>query len=91
MQMQKLTEIVIKTKGDKINKAAFIMYTTGRADDFEGGSQFFWKGTRGDVKIFHNRKGGGMPIFFFNLVYNEKATVIVFFFFNLLMFFRCYT
>ena len=53
----------------------------GGADDFEGGSQFFWKGTRGDVKIFHNRKGGGGCQFFsFILVYNEKATVIVFFF-----------
>ena len=40
------------------------MYTTGGADDFEGGSQFFWKGKRGDVKIFHNRKGGGGANFF---------------------------
>ena len=30
----------------------------GGADDFEGGSQFFWKGARGNVKIFHNRRGG---------------------------------
>ena len=60
------------------------MYTTGGggggADDFEGGSQFFWKGKRGDVKIFHNRKGGGCQFFSLILVYNEKATVIVFFF-----------
>ena len=60
------------------------MYTTGGgggagADDFEGGSQFFWKGTRGDVKIFHNGKGG-CQFFSLILVYNEKATVIVFFF-----------
>ena len=50
------------------------------ADDFEGGSQFFWKGTRGDVEIFYNRKGGGCQFFYLILVYNEKAMVIVFFF-----------
>ena len=62
-------------------KAAFIMYTTGGggADDFEGGSRFFWKGTRGDVEIFYNRKGG-CQFFYLILVYNEKATVIIFFF-----------
>ena len=35
----------------------------GGADDFDWGSQFFWKGTRRDVKIFHNRKGGGASFF----------------------------
>ena len=56
------------------------MYTTaGGQMIFEGGSQFFWKGTRGGVKIFHNKKGG-CQFFSLILVYNEKATVIVFFF-----------
>ena len=36
------------------------MYTTGGggADDFEGDLNFFGKEQGGDVKIFHNRKGG---------------------------------
>ena len=52
----------------------------GGADDFEGGSQFFWKGARGDVETFYNRKWGGCQFFYLILVYNEKATVMVFFF-----------
>ena len=52
------------------------MYTTGGgADDFEGGSQFFWKGTRGDVKIFHNRKGGG-GCQFFSLIFSAGLRFI---------------
>ena len=38
----------------------------GGADDFEAGSQLFWRGARGDVEIFHDGKRG-VPIFFFNL------------------------
>ena len=55
-----------------------------------GDLNFFGKEQGADVKIFHNRKGGGCQFFSLILVYNEKATEIVFFF-NLLMFSRCYT
>ena len=66
------------------------MYTTGGggggvgggwgADDFEGASQFFWKGTREDVKIFLYITGRRGNFFYLILVYNEKSTVIVFLF-----------
>ena len=43
------------------------------------GISIFLERNKGDVTIFHNRKGG-CQFFSLILVYNEKATVIVFFF-----------